>query len=126
MSVDESFKGDAGSSLRIVQLGGVVGNVRMTVHGAIQWHAGKEVVLFLEPALPGTWQWPGCPRVNSTSNAIPRRGLPTSSAPPRKASSSWAGPMKAPRFPPSSRSRCVDSSTMRWGGVKGGSQCRNV
>jgi len=59
ISVDESFKGEGGRSLRIVQLGGVVGNVRMTVHGAIQWNAGKEVVLFLEPSLPGTWQVAG-------------------------------------------------------------------
>ena len=59
ISVDESFKGDGGRSLRVVQLGGVVGNVRMTVHGAIQWSAGKEVVLFLEPALPGMYQVAG-------------------------------------------------------------------
>jgi hypothetical protein len=55
IAVDASFKGDGGRSLRVVQMGGVVGNVRMTVHGAIQWHAGQEVVLFLEPSLSGAY-----------------------------------------------------------------------
>jgi hypothetical protein len=59
ISVAESFKGDGGGVLRVVQLGGVVGNVRMTVHGAIQWHAAEEVVLFLEPSLPGMYQVAG-------------------------------------------------------------------
>jgi len=75
VSVDESFKGDAGRSLRIVQLGGVVGNVRMTVHGAIQWHAGKEVVLFLEPALPGTWQVAGLSQGKFDIERDPETGL---------------------------------------------------
>ena len=49
VEVDEAYKGQASPSVRIVQLGGVVGNVRMTVHGALHWHPGEEVLLFLEP-----------------------------------------------------------------------------
>lgn len=49
VEVDESYKGQAGPVIRIVQLGGVVGNVRMTVHGALHWRPGEEVLLFLEP-----------------------------------------------------------------------------
>jgi hypothetical protein len=59
VAVEESFKGDAVSTVRVVQLGGVVGHVRMTVHGALQWRAGEEVVLFLEPATPGAYQVSG-------------------------------------------------------------------
>lgn len=49
IDVDEAYKGQAGAAARVVQMGGVVGNVRMHVHGAIVWSAGEEVLLFLEP-----------------------------------------------------------------------------
>lgn len=75
ISVDESYKGDGGRSLRVVQLGGVVGNVRMTVHGAIQWHAGTEVVLFLEPAMPGTYQVAGLTQGKFDVERDPDTGL---------------------------------------------------
>jgi hypothetical protein len=57
--VGGTHKGDAGSTVRIVQLGGVVDNVRMTVHGALQWTVGEEVLLFLEPSVPGAYQVAG-------------------------------------------------------------------
>lgn len=75
ISVDASFKGEGGRSLRIVQLGGVVGNVRMTVHGAIQWHPGAEVVLFLEPSLPGTYQVTGFTQGKFDIERDPETGL---------------------------------------------------
>lgn len=59
VSVNGAHKGDAGSTVRIVQLGGVVGNVRMTVHGALQWRQDEEVLLFLEPSIPGAYQVAG-------------------------------------------------------------------
>jgi hypothetical protein len=59
VNVNGAHKGDAGSTVRIVQLGGVVGNVRMTVHGALQWRQDEEVLLFLEPSTPGAYQVAG-------------------------------------------------------------------
>ncbi|NIO29562.1 MAG: hypothetical protein GTO29_13525 [Candidatus Latescibacteria bacterium] len=49
VDVDETYKGTGGSTVRIIQIGGVVGNVRMHVHGALSWRPGEEVLLFLEP-----------------------------------------------------------------------------
>lgn len=59
VAVSGTHKGSAGSTVRVVQLGGVVGNVRMTAHGAVSWKRGEEVLLFLEPALPGSYQVAG-------------------------------------------------------------------
>lgn len=49
ISVDETYKGSVGPSLDLVQLGGIVGNVKVTVQGALQWKAGEEVLVFAEP-----------------------------------------------------------------------------
>ena len=49
VAVEESFKGAPGSEVRILQLGGEVDGIRVTVHGALYWNQGEEVVLFLEP-----------------------------------------------------------------------------
>lgn len=46
--VEQSFKGTPSPVVRIVQMGGVVDGVRMTVAGALQWTAGDEVLVFLE------------------------------------------------------------------------------
>jgi hypothetical protein len=59
VAVASTYKGSAPASVRVVQIGGVVGNVRMTAHGALQWKKGEEVLLFLEPATPGTYQVAG-------------------------------------------------------------------
>lgn len=59
VAVAGTYKGTAPSAVTVVQLGGVVGNVRQTVHGALQWRPGEEVLLFLEDALPGTYQVAG-------------------------------------------------------------------
>jgi hypothetical protein len=59
IDVAQRYKGAAGSTINIVQLGGVVGNVRMTVHGALSWRPGEEVLLFLEPFQDGDWQVSG-------------------------------------------------------------------
>ncbi len=59
VEIDEMFKGATVPNARIVQLGGVVGNVRMTVHGALRWKPGEEVLLFLEPYEQGTYQVSG-------------------------------------------------------------------
>lgn len=49
VAVDQSFKGGAGGTVNVVQLGGVVGHVQMKVEGALAWSPGAEVLLFLEP-----------------------------------------------------------------------------
>lgn len=50
VTVDQSYKGGAGGTVSVVQLGGVVGHVQMKVEGALAWSPGEEVLLFLEPA----------------------------------------------------------------------------
>ena len=59
VAVGSTYKGSGGSTVRIVQPGGVVGNVRMTAHGALSWSRGEEVLLFLEPSVPGAFQVAG-------------------------------------------------------------------
>jgi hypothetical protein len=59
VDVANTHKGSNVSTVRIVQLGGVVGNVRMTAHGAAIWKRGEDVLLFLEPSLPGAYQITG-------------------------------------------------------------------
>jgi hypothetical protein len=53
VNVDETYKGSGVPTVSVVQLGGVVGNARMTVHGALSWKPGEEVLLFLEPRRQG-------------------------------------------------------------------------
>jgi len=59
VDVDESYKGAPGDAVRVVQLGGVVGHVRMTVHGAVAFRQGEEVLLFLDPFDAGSYQISG-------------------------------------------------------------------
>lgn len=62
VSVNATHKGANSSRVRVVQLGGVVGNVRQTAHGALAWKRDEEVLLFLEPAgksEPGAFQITG-------------------------------------------------------------------
>ena len=49
IAVDEAYKGDRRSTVELLQLGGVVGSLRVTVHGAPVWRVGQEVLLFAEP-----------------------------------------------------------------------------
>ena len=59
ITVDTTFKGDTGGTVQVLQLGGTVGNVRVTAHGALQWTPGEEVILFLEPFRDGKYQVAG-------------------------------------------------------------------
>ena len=59
IDVFDSYKGAAGGSVNVIQLGGVVGNVRMTVHGALAWKPGEEVLVFLEATGSGIYQVSG-------------------------------------------------------------------
>jgi hypothetical protein len=55
VSSDVTHKGTASGAVRIVQLGGTVDNVRVNVHGALQWTAGEEVLVFLESYRDGAF-----------------------------------------------------------------------
>jgi len=59
ITVEESFKGQPGESVRVVQLGGTVDNIRVTAHGALLWKQGEEILLFLEDYTLGTYQVSG-------------------------------------------------------------------
>ncbi len=48
IQVDETYKGGAVGTARVLQLGGVVDHVRVNVHGALIWHPGEEVLVFLD------------------------------------------------------------------------------
>jgi hypothetical protein len=59
VAVNGTYKGEGGGEVRVLQLGGVVGNVRMTAHGALAWRPGEEVLLFLESSGADAWQVSG-------------------------------------------------------------------
>lgn len=59
IAVDETYKGTASPTVDILQLGGTVDYVRVTVDGALSWTEGEEVLLFLEPYVPGARQVSG-------------------------------------------------------------------
>jgi len=59
IAVSAAHKGDPGSEVRVLQLGGEVDGVRVTVHGALHWQQGEEVVVFLEPTQDGRFQVAG-------------------------------------------------------------------
>lgn len=57
--VEETYKGGRSAAVRVVQLGGIVDNVKVTVAGALRWAPEEEVLLFLEPYTAGTYQVSG-------------------------------------------------------------------
>ena len=59
ITVDETFKGDQRSRIELIQLGGIVGNIKVNVEGALLWTENEEVLLFLEPYDGGTYQVSG-------------------------------------------------------------------
>jgi hypothetical protein len=59
ITVAGTHKGAPARTVRVVQLGGVVGNVRITAHGALAWKRGEEVLLFLESAGDNAYQVAG-------------------------------------------------------------------
>ena len=57
--VDEAYKGPALAEARIVQLGGTVDHLKVTVDGALSWKPAEEVLLFLESNPAGDYQIAG-------------------------------------------------------------------
>ncbi len=59
ISVGQTYKGIASAYVDIVQIGGIVGNVKVTAHGALRWNRGDEVLLFAEPDDAGSYRVSG-------------------------------------------------------------------
>lgn len=72
--VSDRYKGAPAGELRIVQMGGVLDGVRMTVAGALEWSRGDEVVLFLEDSLPGRYRVAGFSQGRFDVRRDPRSG----------------------------------------------------
>jgi hypothetical protein len=54
IDVASAHKGADPGVVSVLQLGGVIDNVRMSVAGALSWRVGEEVLLFLEPMRDGS------------------------------------------------------------------------
>jgi hypothetical protein len=59
LAVDETYKGGVRPTIDVIQPGGVVGTVKVTVQGALQWTVGEEVLLFAEPSGPSDFRVAG-------------------------------------------------------------------
>jgi hypothetical protein len=59
VAVDQTYKGSATGQVTLLQLGGEVDGIRVTVQGALAWTPGEEVVLFLEPYTEGAFHVSG-------------------------------------------------------------------
>lgn len=72
--VSERYKGAPAGEVRIVQMGGVLDGVRMTVAGSLEWSRGEDVVLFLEDSLPGRYRVAGFSQGRFDVRRDPRTG----------------------------------------------------
>jgi hypothetical protein len=82
IAVDETYKGSARPMIDVVQLGGVVGNVKVTVQGALQWKVGEEVLLFAEPYDERSFQVSGFFQGKFKIEHDPATGIAYVDAPP--------------------------------------------
>ena len=57
--IDDTYKGVAGTTVAIVQYGGVVDHVKVSVAGAVSWQPEEEALLYLEPFTSDTYQVTG-------------------------------------------------------------------
>jgi hypothetical protein len=74
LAVDETYKGSPQGTVELVQLGGTVGTVKVTVQGALQWKVGEEVLVFAEPCEAGTYQVTGLYQGKYSIERDPRTG----------------------------------------------------
>lgn len=74
VQVSERYKGAPPREVRIVQMGGVLDGVRMTVAGSLEWKSGEDVVLFLEDSLPGRYRVAGFTQGKFEVQRDPRTG----------------------------------------------------
>ena len=82
VAVDEAYKGGAASAIDLLQLGGVVGTVKVTVQGALQWRVGEEVLVFAEPAGPADFRVMGFAQGKFTIERDPATGAAYVEGPP--------------------------------------------
>lgn len=74
VTVSERYKGASPAEVRIVQMGGVLDGVRMTVAGSLEWVPGEDVVVFLEDSLPGRYRVAGFTQGKFAVQRDPRTG----------------------------------------------------
>ena len=74
--VDETYKGAESTSIRLLQLGGTVDTVKMTVHGALSWRPNEEVLLFLEPYVGDSYTVSGFSQGKFAIDRDPKTGKP--------------------------------------------------
>jgi hypothetical protein len=107
IQVDETYKGGAEGTVRVLQLGGVVDHMRVHVHGALIWHGGEEVLLFLDRMDGGDYRVAGfsqgkldIERDPVTGNAYIKRpaaeGAEVLGAPPADEQVVVTGPVRMP------------------------------
>lgn len=72
--VTDTYKGAPAGVVRIVQMGGELEGVRMTVAGALAWNEGEDVLLFLENSLPGRYRVAGFTQGRFDVQTDPRTG----------------------------------------------------
>jgi hypothetical protein len=89
VAVDETYKGSATGQVTLLQLGGEVDGVRVTVHGALSWTAGEEVLLFLEPYTEGRFHVSGFSQGKFAVERDPVTGRAFVRAPRRTARCRW-------------------------------------
>ena len=59
IAVDQTYKGAGTATLELVQLGGTVGTMKVTAHGAPTWKIGEEVLVFAERDNAGAYRVSG-------------------------------------------------------------------
>jgi hypothetical protein len=82
IAVDETYKGPHQGVIDIVQIGGTVDNVKVTVQGALQWEPGEEVLLFAEPYDASSFQVSGFSQGKFEVERDPQTGVAFVTAPP--------------------------------------------
>lgn len=82
IAVDETYKGPHQGVIDIVQIGGTVDKVKVTVQGALHWKAGEEVLLFAEPYDASSFQVSGFSQGKFAVERDPRTGVAYVTAPP--------------------------------------------
>jgi hypothetical protein len=75
IAVDETYKGEPTSRVDILELGGAIDGVKVTVEGALEWKRGEEVLLFLEPYVEGARQVTGFSQGKFDIERDPKTGV---------------------------------------------------
>jgi hypothetical protein len=81
ITVDEAYKGAAPATIEVVQLGGTIGSLKVTVDGAPTWRRDEEVLLFAEPYDAQTYRVTGLSQGKFRIERNPATGEPYVRAP---------------------------------------------